>query len=88
MLALPHKPQLEDMKTWRVRRPKSTLALSARKTSTTLYWVFREYGLISAIDFELQDRTGQRVLGPLHLQELRTVTNNPDNALTTRGRRY
>jgi LPS-assembly lipoprotein len=42
-----------------------------------------EYGLISAIDFELQDRTGQRVLGPLHLQELRTVTNNPDNALTT-----
>jgi len=42
-----------------------------------------EYGLISSVDFELQDRTGQRVLGPLHLQELRTVTNNPDNALTT-----
>jgi LPS-assembly lipoprotein len=42
-----------------------------------------EYGLISSVEFELQDRNGQRVLGPLSLQELRTVTNNPDNALTT-----
>jgi len=42
-----------------------------------------EYGLISAIEFELVDRSGKRVLGPLKLQELRTVTNNPDNALTT-----
>lgn len=42
-----------------------------------------EYGLISSIEFELYDRNNQRVLGPLRLQELRTVTNNPDNALTT-----
>jgi LPS-assembly lipoprotein len=42
-----------------------------------------EYGLISAIEFELLDRSGQHVLGPLKLQEMRTVTNNPDNALTT-----
>lgn len=42
-----------------------------------------EYGMISSIEFELLDRSGQRVLGPLKLQELRTVTNNPDNALTT-----
>lgn len=42
-----------------------------------------EYGLIATVTFELYDRTNQRVLGPLTLQELRTVTNNPDNALTT-----
>jgi LPS-assembly lipoprotein len=42
-----------------------------------------EYGLISVIEFELLDHSGQRVLGPLKLQELRTVTNNPDNPLTT-----
>jgi LPS-assembly lipoprotein len=42
-----------------------------------------EYGLISSIEFELYDRANRRVLGPLRLQELRTVTNNPDNALTT-----
>jgi LPS-assembly lipoprotein len=42
-----------------------------------------EYGLISSIEFELYDRANHRVLGPLRLQELRTVTNNPDNALTT-----
>lgn len=42
-----------------------------------------EYGLISSVEFELYDRNNQRVLGPLRLQELRTVTNNPDNALTT-----
>lgn len=42
-----------------------------------------EYGLISKIEFELLDRNNQRVLGPITLQELRTVTNNPDNALTT-----
>lgn len=42
-----------------------------------------EYGLISSVEFELYDRANRRVLGPLRLQELRTVTNNPDNALTT-----
>lgn len=42
-----------------------------------------EYGLISSIEFELYDRANNRVLGPVRLQELRTVTNNPDNALTT-----
>lgn len=42
-----------------------------------------EYGLISSIEFELYDRANHRVLGPVRLQELRTVTNNPDNALTT-----
>jgi LPS-assembly lipoprotein len=42
-----------------------------------------EYGLISKIEFELYDHNNQRVLGPITLQELRTVTNNPDNALTT-----
>jgi outer membrane lipopolysaccharide assembly protein LptE/RlpB len=42
-----------------------------------------EYGLISTVEFELFDRANRRVLGPLKLQELRTVTNNPDNALTT-----
>lgn len=42
-----------------------------------------EYGLIASIEFELYDRANRRVLGPLRLQEQRTVTNNPDNALTT-----
>lgn len=42
-----------------------------------------EYGIISTVEFELRDKTGQRVLGPLTLEERRTVTNNPDNALTT-----
>lgn len=42
-----------------------------------------EYGLIASVEFELLDHGGNRVLGPLKLQELRTVTNNPDNALTT-----
>lgn len=42
-----------------------------------------EYGLISRVTFELYDRGNNRVLGPLTLQELRTVANNPDNALTT-----
>jgi LPS-assembly lipoprotein len=42
-----------------------------------------EYGLIASVEFELYDRANRRVLGPVRLQELRTVTNNPDNALTT-----
>lgn len=42
-----------------------------------------EYGLISSVTFELYDRDNKRLLGPVMLQELRTVANNPDNALTT-----
>ncbi len=42
-----------------------------------------EYGLTEKIEFELLDRTGQRVLGPIKLQEMRTVNNNPNDALTT-----
>jgi LPS-assembly lipoprotein len=42
-----------------------------------------EYGITASVEFELRDKTGQRVLGPQTIDERRTVTNNPDNALTT-----
>ncbi len=42
-----------------------------------------EYGLTRSIEFELRDKQNRRVLGPLTVEERRTVTNNPDNALTT-----
>ena len=42
-----------------------------------------EYGITLAIEFELVDKSGQRVLGPQTIEERRTITNNPDNALTT-----
>lgn len=42
-----------------------------------------EYGITTAVEFELRDKSGQRVLGPQTIEERRTVTNNPDNALTT-----
>jgi LPS-assembly lipoprotein len=42
-----------------------------------------EYGIIAGVTFELHDKTGLRVLGPQTIEERRTVTNNPDNALTT-----
>lgn len=42
-----------------------------------------EYGLTKSVEFELRDKQNHRVLGPLTIEERRTVTNNPDNALTT-----
>ncbi len=42
-----------------------------------------EYGLTKSVEFELRDRKGNRVLGPQTISERRTITNNPDNALTT-----
>jgi LPS-assembly lipoprotein len=42
-----------------------------------------EYGITASVEFELHDKMGQRVLGPQTIEERRTVTNNPDNALTT-----
>lgn len=42
-----------------------------------------EYGLTLSVEFELRDNKGNRVLGPQKIVERRTVTNNPDNALTT-----
>lgn len=42
-----------------------------------------EYGITSSVEFELLDKSGKRVLGPQTIDERRTVTNNPDNALTT-----
>lgn len=42
-----------------------------------------EYGLTLSVEFELRDKRGRRVLGPQHIEERRTITNNPDNALTT-----
>lgn len=42
-----------------------------------------EYGLTKSIEFELRDKQNRRVLGPLTVNERRTITNNPDNALTT-----
>ena len=42
-----------------------------------------EYGITTSVDFELRDRLNRRVLGPEHVDERRTITNNPDNALTT-----
>lgn len=42
-----------------------------------------EYGISASVEFELHDKQGQRVLGPQRIEERRTVTNNPDNALTT-----
>lgn len=42
-----------------------------------------EYGLTKSVEFELRDKQNRRVLGPLTIDERRTVTNNPDNALTT-----
>ncbi|MDB6063254.1 MAG: hypothetical protein JWM78_3357 [Verrucomicrobiaceae bacterium] len=42
-----------------------------------------EYGITTIVEFELHDKAGQRVLGPQTIEERRTITNNPDNALTT-----
>lgn len=42
-----------------------------------------EYGLTLSIVFELRDKQGRRVLGPQRIEDRRTITNNPDNALTT-----
>ena len=42
-----------------------------------------EYGISANVEFELHDKQGQRVFGPQKIEERRTVTNNPDNALTT-----
>ena len=42
-----------------------------------------EYGITTSVDFELRDKQNTRVLGPQHVEERRTITNNPDNALTT-----
>jgi len=42
-----------------------------------------ELGLITEVEFELRDQSGQRVLGPQSLQNRRTVVNNPDNVTTT-----
>jgi LPS-assembly lipoprotein len=42
-----------------------------------------EYGLTRSVEFELRDKQNRRVLGPITVEERRTVTNNPDNALTT-----
>lgn len=42
-----------------------------------------EYGITTSVDFELRDKLNRRVLGPQHIDERRTITNNPDNALTT-----
>lgn len=42
-----------------------------------------ELGLITEVEFELRDQTGERVLGPQTLQSRRTVVNNPDNVTTT-----
>lgn len=42
-----------------------------------------EYGLTRSVEFELRDKQNRRVLGPLTVEERRTITNNPDNALTT-----
>ena len=42
-----------------------------------------EYGLTRSVEFELRDKQNRRVLGPITIEERRTVTNNPDNALTT-----
>lgn len=42
-----------------------------------------EYGISTGVEFELRDKKGNRVLGPQKVEERRTITNNPDNALTT-----
>lgn len=42
-----------------------------------------EYGITTSVEFELRDKQNKRVLGPQTIEERRTVTNNPDNALTT-----
>ncbi len=42
-----------------------------------------EYGLNDGIEFELRDKTGQRVLAPQTIMERRTIVNNPDNVTTT-----
>lgn len=42
-----------------------------------------EYGITMSVEFELRDNKGNRVLGPQKIDERRTITNNPDNALTT-----
>ncbi len=42
-----------------------------------------EYGLTLSVEFELRDKLNRLVLGPQKLDERRTITNNPDNALTT-----
>lgn len=42
-----------------------------------------EYGLTQSVEFELRDKQNRRVLGPQTINERRTITNNPDNALTT-----
>jgi LPS-assembly lipoprotein len=42
-----------------------------------------EYGIATRVSFELRDKQNRRVLGPEHIDERRTITNNPDNALTT-----
>lgn len=51
MLALPHSPQLEEAKTWRVSWVKSTDTAGARKTFTTFRPLFRGYGLIARTSF-------------------------------------
>jgi LPS-assembly lipoprotein len=42
-----------------------------------------EYGLITAVQFELRNQAGERVLGPQTVELRRTVVNNPDNVTTT-----
>lgn len=42
-----------------------------------------EYGLSTAITFELTDREGSTVFGPQRVEERRTVINNPDNVIST-----
>lgn len=42
-----------------------------------------EYGLTKSVEFELRDKQNRRVFGPITIDERRTITNNPDNALTT-----
>ena len=42
-----------------------------------------EYGLSMNVAFELRDRENHIVFGPQRISERRTITNDPDNALTT-----
>ncbi len=42
-----------------------------------------EYGISTAVNFELADREGKTVFGPQRVEERRTVINNPDSVIST-----
>lgn len=56
---------------------------SQRTISLDQRGLVAEYGITTSVEFELRDKQNKRVLGPQHIEERRTITNNPDNALTT-----